>query len=180
MNYRKIYDAIIERGRNRQLDGYKERHHILPRCLGGTDDSENLVELTPEEHFVCHQLLVKIYPENSKLIYAARMMTVSNDQIQRTNKLYGWLKRIFSKTHSESQMGRIPWNKGLTGVTTAWNKGLNIIHSEESNNKRSETMKGKAPNNKGKPWSEERRAAYKKPTAPPWNKGIKMKKRNQI
>ena len=27
--------------------------------MGGTDDEENLVELTPEEHYVAHQLLVK-------------------------------------------------------------------------------------------------------------------------
>jgi len=37
------------------------------------------------------------------------------------------------KKMSESRAGRSPWNKGITGV----------IHSEASNNKRSETMKNK-------------------------------------
>jgi hypothetical protein len=64
MNYKKIYDNLISKGRNRVLNCYVERHHIIPKCMGGTDDEENLVELTPEEHYVAHQLLVKIYPKN--------------------------------------------------------------------------------------------------------------------
>ena len=62
MNYKKIYNALIERAQNRIIDGYAEKHHIIPRCMNGTDDKENIVELTPEEHFVAHQLLVKILP----------------------------------------------------------------------------------------------------------------------
>ena len=42
-------------------NGYVERHHILPRALGGTDDSSNLVALTAREHFLAHMLLAKIY-----------------------------------------------------------------------------------------------------------------------
>ena len=51
MDYQKIYDQIIERAKNRQLEGYKEKHHIIPKCVGGTNDKENLVELTAREHF---------------------------------------------------------------------------------------------------------------------------------
>lgn len=68
MNYKKHYDLPITRGKNRMLEGYVERHHIIPRCMGGTDDLENLVDLTPEEHYVAHQLLVKMNPTNHKLI----------------------------------------------------------------------------------------------------------------
>jgi len=89
MNYKLIYDRIVARGKERILEGYKERHHIVPRCMGGTDDPDNLVDLTPEEHFVCHQLLVKIYPENPRLIHAVTMMTGE----KRGNKLYGWHRR---------------------------------------------------------------------------------------
>ena len=59
MNYQKIHDAIIERAKTRKLEGYKERHHIIPRCLGGTDDNENLVDLTAREHFIIHLLYNK-------------------------------------------------------------------------------------------------------------------------
>lgn len=103
MNYQKIYDRIIDRARNRNLNCYKERHHILPRCLGGTDESFNLVDLTPEEHYVCHQLLIKIYPSSSKLVYAALAMSMSGPNNKfRSNKIYGWLRRKVSKVKSEA------------------------------------------------------------------------------
>lgn len=72
-----------------------EIHHILPRCMGGVDDKTNLVKLTPEEHYLAHLLLVKIYPDSRELIYAAKMMTVSSLSQRRSNKLYGWLKRRY-------------------------------------------------------------------------------------
>jgi len=95
MNYKKHYDLLIERARTRQLTSYVERHHIVPRCMGGSDEQSNLVELTPEEHYVAHQLLVKIYPENDSLVYAANKMTVSSKTVKRNNKKYGWLKRRY-------------------------------------------------------------------------------------
>jgi hypothetical protein len=96
MNYQKIYDSIINRGKNRILDkGVDiERHHIIPKCLGGDNRLSNLVELTPEEHYVCHQLLVKLNPKNQKIIYAAVMMTrTSKFNPRKGNKMYGWLRR---------------------------------------------------------------------------------------
>jgi hypothetical protein len=97
MDYQKIYDNIVRRGQNRILEGYKEKHHIVPRCLGGTDDADNLVSLTPEEHYLCHLLLVKIYPKNIRLVRAAMFMISSNSNVQRNNKAYGWLKRQYSE-----------------------------------------------------------------------------------
>lgn len=93
MDYKKHYDLLIARGKARTLSGYVERHHIVPKCLGGQDCPENLVELTPEEHYVAHQLLVKIYPKNKKLVYAANMMCVNSSSLQRNNKQYSWIKR---------------------------------------------------------------------------------------
>ena len=74
MNYQKIYDNLVSRARIRILYELYETHHIIPKCLGGTNNSENLVKLTPEEHYLAHQLLAKLYPENYKLTYAAIMM----------------------------------------------------------------------------------------------------------
>jgi hypothetical protein len=101
MNYKKIYDSLIERGKNRELKGYGEKHHIIPRCLGGLDDKTNLVKLTPEEHYVAHQLLVKIYPENMKLAIAASMMIPNRPN----NKLYGWIRKRVSLAKSIEQSG---------------------------------------------------------------------------
>ena len=46
MDYQKIYEQIVNRAKMRQLNGYKERHHIIPRCIGGSDDLDNIIELT--------------------------------------------------------------------------------------------------------------------------------------
>lgn len=95
MDYSKHYNSLIIRAKTRIIDGYVEKHHIIPKCLGGTDDISNIVILTPEEHFLAHQLLVKIYPENKSIIFAARMMCVGSDNHKRNNKLYAWLKRRY-------------------------------------------------------------------------------------
>lgn len=57
--YTKYYFLIINNSKNRTKQ-YSEKHHIIPKSFGGTDDSENLVDLTPREHFICHMLLTKI------------------------------------------------------------------------------------------------------------------------
>lgn len=95
MNYTLIYEKLINRAKTRILSSYTESHHIIPKCMNGTDDKENLVNLTPEEHYVAHQLLVKIHPNNTKLIYAANMMSVSTKYVIRNNKSFGWIRKAF-------------------------------------------------------------------------------------
>jgi len=111
MNYSKIYDCLIEKAKRRTLEGYFEIHHIIPRCMGGSDDNENLVKLTPEEHYLAHQLLVKVYPNNLKLVKAAVMMIPSRP----SNKMYGWLRRRYSAVKSIEQSG-----KGNSQYSTRW------------------------------------------------------------
>lgn len=74
MNYQKIYTDIIERAKTRILYTYTEKHHIIPRCLGGLNTKTNIVKLTAKEHYLVHFLLIRIYPNNSKLVYAFWMM----------------------------------------------------------------------------------------------------------
>ena len=115
MNYERIYTKLIGRAKNRKFEGYTEKHHIIPKCMGGTDESENLVDLMPEEHYVAHQLLVKMYPDNVSLIYAANMMCVSSGRIARNNKFYGWLRRKFSLAASEKARQRLGEKNGSFG-----------------------------------------------------------------
>ncbi len=103
MNYTKHYNALIAKAKTRVLFAYTEKHHIIPRCLGGNNSKDNLVSLTPEEHYVAHQLLVKMYPNNTSLVYALNMMTVSSDKCIRNNKKYGWIKR----RHQEACKARV-------------------------------------------------------------------------
>lgn len=105
MNHTKIYNQLIERSKTRiPPEGYIEHHHIVPRCLGGSDDQSNIAILTPEEHFVAHVLLVKMYPNQSPLWYAIhRMATLHRKGLKaKHNKMYGWLRRGWIKNMSGS------------------------------------------------------------------------------
>jgi hypothetical protein len=102
MHYEKVYRSLIDKANSRTVKGYYETHHIIPRCLGGSDDPSNLVRLTPEEHYVAHQLLTKMYPNHKGLVYAAIMMCVGRS----TNKLYGWIRRRLAVVQSSVMKGR--------------------------------------------------------------------------
>ena len=92
----------------RTLSGYSERHHIVPRCLGGDDAHSNIVHLTPEEHYVAHLLLVKMTNSDYRLLWAAVLMTGGNDNQGKryNNKIHGWLRREFREMVRVSQTGR--------------------------------------------------------------------------
>ena len=102
MNYQSIYNNLIERAAHRISEGYVEKHHIVPRCLGGTDSKENIVNLYPEEHYLAHLLLCKLNTGNSKLLYAAMNMTSGSmiNNGKRNNKAYGWLRRQYAESMS--------------------------------------------------------------------------------
>lgn len=152
MNYKNIYDNLINRARNRVLEMYTETHHIMPKCMGGNNSRENLVDLTPEEHYVAHQLLVKIYPEEHGLIKAAVMMCMNTGNNRLNNKLYGWLRR----KHSETTSGENNINFGkprsnevkakISAANTGKSRGLGIKKgpmSEETKKKLSDSLKGR-------------------------------------
>ena len=112
MNYQKIYNNIIQnRLLNPITNEYTEYHHILPKSLGGSDDKNNLVNLSAREHFICHLLLTKIYKEGSvewiKMMKAFnRMYSFSNNQLRYSdNKWYEYLKNNYSKAQSFNQSG---------------------------------------------------------------------------
>lgn len=112
MDYASHYQHLVSRAIGRTIHGYSERHHIVPRCLGGADDRSNLVVLTPEEHYVAHQLLVKMYPKHRGLAHAAVQMS----KRCKGRKAYGWLRRRHiealriagkGKTHSPESRAKI-------------------------------------------------------------------------
>ena len=39
----------------------KHKHHIIPKHAGGTDETDNLVELSVEEHAEAHRVLYEQY-----------------------------------------------------------------------------------------------------------------------
>ena len=101
MDYKKIYDSLIDRARSREIDEktYYEAHHVKPKCIGGDNKKENLVMLLAEEHYVAHLLLAKIYPQSSGLVFAANMMA------NRNNKTYSWVKKRFALENAKKHKG---------------------------------------------------------------------------
>lgn len=101
MDYLKHYKLLVESRRYRGLDKtqigrYLEFHHIVPRCMGGSDDSDNLVMLTGQEHFIAHHLLAKIYKGNRKIQRAFAAMSRSKRKRRLTARQVNRARRAFS------------------------------------------------------------------------------------
>lgn len=112
MNYKKHYDKLIEKhGHSIKPKFYCEKHHILPRCLGGDNSSKNLVYLSARAHYIAHLLLCKIY-DNPKLSYALWMMinSVANSfqksRFTPSSKLYEIAKKIAVVNISNHMTGK--------------------------------------------------------------------------
>lgn len=99
MDYKRIYDQFIKdrRAKEPDLAGYVERHHILPRSLGGGDEPGNIVSLTPEDHFFAHLLLAKIHGGRMWAPIAFMLAGTRKDyRPVKSRKAYGWVRRALS------------------------------------------------------------------------------------
>jgi hypothetical protein len=134
--YKTWYFSIIENAKTRPVNGYTERHHIIPRSLGGQDTIENLVSLTAREHFICHLLLSKITEgRNKDKMTAAVWGMVIRNLLKMTfnSHTYENLRVKHAQSIGRINQGKIPWNKG---------KKIGS-HSEERKKKISESVKVK-------------------------------------
>lgn len=156
--YTNIYIAIVSNAiaqRRYKVFGYFERHHILPRSMGGDDVESNLVLLTGREHFICHYLLTKMCVsgrDRDRMLHAFMLMKGENSGQQRycNSRLYEATKAAYGQSRREALVGttKSPEHKAkisasLTGKVT----------SEETKRKQSENA-SKRPR---KPFSEEYR-----------------------
>jgi hypothetical protein len=148
--YTRWYYAIIDKATRRINNpaDYLENHHIIPECFyinrtrpgpsgwlsGNPDEISNKVKLTPEEHRVCHLLLVKMTngKARAKMSLAAYMIhTMSSSNQQRvTNKVYGRLKRLHSEAMSmltkgvpKSAISNERRSKSLKGISA----GITVV-----------------------------------------------------
>lgn len=140
MDYQRHYDALMIRGKSRELSGYKESHHIIPRCMGGSDDKDNLVDLTPEEHFVAHQLLAKIYPKNHSLIYAVKILMGSKNY---SNKQFGWVRKRAVEASIKFHTGRKRSDETKEKISASLKGKIRGPISEEHRINLSKSHKGK-------------------------------------
>jgi hypothetical protein len=96
--YHRWYYNIINNRLKHPPTGYFEKHHIIPKCLGGTNDALNIVCLTAREHFICHILLVKITngDDNKKMRRAVGMFKMATSRVHRkpTPKQYQTIRKL--------------------------------------------------------------------------------------
>lgn len=145
MNYKSVYTKIINNAKSENRIRlpksnsnwkYYELHHILPKSLfpNWTKRKSNLILLTAREHFFCHQLLDKIYPNEKMFLALWRLANDGqNKYCIKGSREYEKLKLRFSEFSSKLHSG----NKYCKGIK--W--------SEEVCKKRGNSLKGK---NKGK------------------------------
>jgi hypothetical protein len=117
------YCDIIRNAQQRGvLIGYYEKHHILPKSLGGTNKKENLVYLTAAEHFRAHRFLVDMVvgKNKAKMVYAFSQMA----NVRNKNQEYRYIP-----TEEEFQELKIIRNS--------------VCKSQETRDKISKSRKGK-------------------------------------
>lgn len=119
--YTKIYYSLINKRQKDVLDRneiYCEKHHIIPRSMGGSDKNENLVNLTAREHFIAHRLLVKMTEGKNlrsmwwalhRIVFSAKDNIYSSKDYEKTR--IEWSNFLKENHHSK----RIPnWNKTMS------------------------------------------------------------------
>jgi len=145
MDYTRIYNQLIGRAKKRkEVKGYTENHHIIPRSEGGNDLSENLVKLTGREHFIAHKLL---WMENPSFSRCAAYMMMSNHRGIKWGKVYSLGRKQFNESPNHPLRNADTRSKQLEAV-------MGKPKSDEHKKKISEA-------NKGKPKSKEHVAKMK-------------------
>ena len=140
--YSRTYFKIIDRAKSRTKDDeYYEKHHIVPKSIGGTDDQDNIAILTAREHFICHLLLPKFTQgENSyKMLCAVNKMLCAKEDQSRylpSSRLYEIIRKEFSNAHSIYMTGRFVGDK---------HHSFGKIRSVEYREKISKALVGRIP-----------------------------------
>lgn len=147
--YYKWYYSIIEIAKNRILENTPtEKHHIIPKSLGGGNESSNIVPLTLREHYVCHKLLTKFYTDiaRTKMVYAFWNLTVvKRDNLPRFTRSYDY--ESCRKLYIETITGRKLSEEVKSKMSSAKQKENNSFygkkHSNETLNKIRQSKLGK-------------------------------------
>lgn len=152
MNYRLTYRWLMTRARE-PTGERPERHHVKPRCLGGSDHKRNVVRLTYREHFLAHWLLVKMNKGDARKKMVLAFRSIAQDR--RWRKVQPWQRRIsrsYAIEHTKAareNMSRSALNKNISPEAEARRRskiseGLKGREfSTESRAKSSKTQRGK-------------------------------------
>jgi hypothetical protein len=145
MDYQKIHDSIIDRAKKRVLsqEQYAEKHHLLPKCEGGSEDGETVL-LTHKEHKTIHKLRYKITKNVGNLL-AYNFMSNSVD-VRRTNskiaaKLGAKAYHTNYKEQNPKHYSKLQSNSGRSGGMKCVQENLGFFKISEEEKKK-HRMKG--------------------------------------
>jgi NUMOD3 motif len=148
--YYKIISNALNLNRIKSTNTYYENHHIIPKCMNGSNKKENLVLLTYKEHFICHLLLRKMVDNPiliKKLSYAFRVMSnCGNTTAERYNATKKfWL--IHFKGENNPNYGKHHSKQAKQKISEA-NKGK--LAGDKNPSKRQDVRDKISLSNKGK------------------------------
>jgi hypothetical protein len=162
MDYRGIYERVVKRAKDRVAPAVVERHHVVPRSLGGTSRKDNIVSLTPKEHYVAHLCLVKMTTgaDRQKMLSAVLFFKTREITCGRTYEqaraaysltMIGHTRNV-GRRHTAETRAKI--SASLVGNT----RNVGRKQSAETCLKRKLTMTGRPSPLKGRVRSEETKA----------------------
>lgn len=140
MNYFAHYDRLVCKAQQRKIQSGYEQHHVLPRCLGGDDSIENIVRLTPREHYLAHELLVKMHPGIPGLTYAVLMMGGKGKIGKHASRAYAQIRKQASAFLSRARRGKSRPESAMAAMRAA-TKGKPLSDSHKK--KLSDANRGK-------------------------------------
>lgn len=146
---------VITRQDRTHARGY-HRHHIFPKSFCETEADknckDNIVSLTPREHFIAHVLLTKFLSGVAKRKMAGAILFFKG----KTSKEYEWFWNeatkpennvMFGKTHSTAARLKISATQKGLSKGKSYEERYGKEKAKELKAQRSEALKGR--NNKG-------------------------------
>jgi hypothetical protein len=132
MDYKKQYTNLITSRLNRKIEygKYYEKHHIVPKCWGGSDNKNNIIYLTAREHYVAHWLLYRMRPNSNGISFAFWKMTFPGPKF--TERIYIISSRAYSEAKeamSIAQRQRMYGFKVAEEHLVKWRKNKNNTKS---------------------------------------------------
>lgn len=148
--YYRIINRALSENRTKKGLIYYENHHIIPKCMGGNDEKENLVLLTGKEHYVCHHFLCKM-TDNLKFKQALKASFAYFSNNHKRNLPTFYVNQC--KKYNGSFLSIIPWNKGkkwsddIRKKISDGRKGINTNTQESIEKKRISFIKNNPMHN---------------------------------
>ena len=162
-HFLKRYINFIDYVKNNPVvSDYTEKHHIIPKSHGGSDNKDNIIKLNYRQHYIAHMILYKTYPKDKAMMFAFISMNGTNPNHKRSlcnSKFYDNAKKAWSKIN----IGRkgTPATKEQKDRFSKERKGkLRVYHIDNPTIEFDVTLDEKNNNDKLMAWNKGKTIAY--------------------